>query len=137
MYIFWLPSLCLRSRCFAIANVPYRTLAHSHSATRLNNKANQWLVYIKHILPASNLRTGIVRPRVIVLFFAISASRISLFYLELAVLFSRHSTCDIIPKLSINMEFYPYLVSSQIPHIFVIYLNTKFVQTPHNYSNTL
>ena len=27
------------------------------------------------------------------------------------------STCDIIPKLSINMGTYPHLVSSQIPHI--------------------
>ena len=37
----------------------------------------------------------------------------------------------IIPKLFINMESYPHLVSSQIPHI--IYLNTKFVQiyVPH------
>ena len=50
---------------------------------------------------------------------------------ELAVLFFRYSTCDIIPKLPINMESYPHLVSSQIPHI--IDLNTKFVQIyiPH------
>ena len=35
-----------------------------------------------------------------------------------------HSTCDIyIPKLSINMETYPHLVSSQIPHI-LLYIYT-------------
>jgi hypothetical protein len=38
-------------------------------------------------------------------------------YLELAVLFSRHSTCDIIPKLFINMESYPHLVSESYPHL--------------------
>jgi hypothetical protein len=29
------------------------------------------------------------------------------------------------------METYPHLVSSQIPHIFIIYFNIKFVQIPH------
>ena len=41
-----------------------------------------------------------------------------------------HSTCDIyIPKLSINMETYPHLVSSQIQHIyyFIIYLYSKTI----------
>ena len=40
-----------------------------------------------------------------------------------------HSTCDIIPKLSINMETYPHLVSSQIPRIFyfTLYLCSKTV----------
>ena len=40
-----------------------------------------------------------------------------------------HSTCDIIPKLSINMETYPYLVSSQIPHILLY----KFIQYKNNH----
>jgi hypothetical protein len=40
-----------------------------------------------------------------------------------------HSTCAIIPKLSINMETYPHLVSSQIPHIyyFIMYLYSKTI----------
>jgi hypothetical protein len=32
------------------------------------------------------------------------------------------------------METYPHLVSSQIPHIFIIYLNTKFVQIRTTYN---
>ena len=42
-----------------------------------------------------------------------------LIYPELAVLFSPYSTCEVIPKLSINMETYFHLVCSQIPHIFI------------------
>ena len=40
-----------------------------------------------------------------------------------------HSTCDIIPKLSINMETYPHLVSSQIPHILLY----TFIQYKNNH----
>ena len=29
------------------------------------------------------------------------------------------------------MEIYPHLVCSQIPHVFITCLNTKFVQMPH------
>ena len=29
------------------------------------------------------------------------------------------------------METYPHLACSQIPHILITYLNTKFVQMPH------
>jgi hypothetical protein len=80
-------------------------------------------------VPASNLRTGTVWPRVLIQYSFKNILILSI-YLELVVLFSRHSTCDIIPKLSINMETYPHLVSSEMPHIFIIYLNTKFVQIP-------
>jgi hypothetical protein len=76
-------------------------------------------------VPASNLRTGVVWPRVILCHFHILASKISWFCL----VFACHSTCDIIPKLSINMETYPHLVRSQIPHIyyFIIYLYSKTI----------
>jgi hypothetical protein len=75
--------------------------------------------------PASNLRTGIVWPRVILCHFHILASKISWFCL----VFRCHSTCDIIPKLSINMETYLHLVSSQIPHIyyFITYFYSKTI----------
>ena len=67
-----------------------------------------------------------VWPRVILCHFHILASK----YVDF-VLFSRamHSTCDIIPKLSINMETYPHLVSSQMPRIydFIIYLYSKTI----------
>jgi hypothetical protein len=63
--------------------------------------------------------------RVILCDFHILSSKISWFCL----VFTCHSTCDIIPKLSINMETYPHLVSSQIPHIyyFIIYLYSKTI----------
>jgi GR25 family glycosyltransferase involved in LPS biosynthesis len=42
--------------------------------------------------------------------------------------FSRYSTCEIIPKLSINMETYPHLVCSQIGyHIFLLHKYLVFV----------
>jgi hypothetical protein len=34
------------------------------------------------------------------------------------------------------MEIYPHLVCSQIPHVFITYLNTKFVQMPHIFINS-
>jgi hypothetical protein len=109
--------LYLRSRYIAIANVTvpycYRMLTHSHSATSLYNLSqfkpiSDYFTSIVYIVPASNLRTGVVWPRVILCHFHILASK--------------HSTCDIIPKLSFNMETYPHLVSSQIPHIYYILL---------------
>jgi hypothetical protein len=105
-------------------------LAHSHSATSLYNFSqfkpiSDQFTSIVYVVPASNLRTGVVWPRVILCHFHILASKISWFCL----VFTCHSTCDIIPKLSINMETYPHLVSSQIPHIyyFIIYLYSKTI----------
>jgi hypothetical protein len=117
---------------------PYRMLTHSHSATSLYNlrqfkPISDQFTSIVYVVPASNLRTGIVWPRVILCHFHslgvilchfhILASKISWF----CFVFTCHSTCDIIPKLSINMETYPHLVSSQIPHIyyFITYLYSK------------
>jgi hypothetical protein len=108
-------------------------LAHSHSATSLYNLSqfkpiSDQFTSIVYVVPASNLRTGIVSPRVIrviLCHFHILASKISWFCL----VFTCHSTCDIIPKLSINMESYHHLVSSQIPHVyyFIIYLYSKTI----------
>jgi hypothetical protein len=105
-------------------------LTHSHSATSLYNLSqfkpiSDQFTSIVYVVPASNLRTGVIWPRVILCHFHILASEISWFCL----VFRCHSTCDIIPKLSINMETYPHLVSSQIPHIyyFIIYLYSKTI----------
>ena len=97
-------------------------LTHSHSATSLYNSRqfkpiSDQFTSIVYVVPASNLRTGVVWPRVILCHFHIFASKISGFCL----VFACHSTCDIIPKLSINMETYPHLVSSQIPRIYYFY----------------
>jgi hypothetical protein len=55
-----------------------------------------------------------------VLFFAI-------FWLQKYLDFILNLSCDIIPKLSINMETYPHLVSSQIPHILLYtFFNIKY-----------
>jgi hypothetical protein len=96
----------------AIENVPYRI--PSHSATSLYNlrqfkPISDQFTSIVYVVPASNLRTGVVWPRVILCHFHILASKIS--------------------WLSINMETYPHLVSSQIPHIyyFIIYLYSKTI----------
>jgi hypothetical protein len=112
----------------AIANVPYRI--PSHSATSLYNlrqfkPISDQFTSIVYVVPASNLRTGVIWPRVILCHFHILASKICWFCL----VFPCHSTCDIIPKLSINMVTYPHLVSSQIPHIyyFIIYLYSKTI----------
>jgi hypothetical protein len=56
--------------------IPYRMLAHSHSATSLYNLSqfkpiSDQFTSIVYVVPASNLRTGVVWPRVVVLFFAI------------------------------------------------------------------
>jgi hypothetical protein len=89
---------------------------------------------IVYVVPASNLRTGVVWRRVILCHFHILASKISWFCL----VFGCHSTCDIIPKLSINMETYPHPVSSQIPHIyyFIIYLYSKTITVLCNILNS-
>jgi hypothetical protein len=104
-------------------------LTHSHSASSLYNLSqfkpiSEQFTSIVYVVPASNLRTGVVWPRVLC-HFHILASKISLFCL----VFTCHSTCDIIPKLSINMETYPHLVSSQIPHIyyFITYFYSKTI----------
>ena len=59
--------ICYRKRA---VTVPYRMLAHSHSATSLYNLSqfkpiSDQFTSIVYIVPASNLRTGIVWPRVI------------------------------------------------------------------------
>jgi hypothetical protein len=112
----------------AIENVPYRI--PSHSATSLYNlrqfkPISDQFTSIVYVVPASNLRTGVVWLRVILCHFHILASKIYWFCL----VFACHSTCDIIPKLSIKMKTYPHLVSSQIPHIyyFIIYLCSKTI----------
>jgi hypothetical protein len=106
----------------------YRMLTHSHSATSLYNWANlsQWEISLHQLFisrPHLNLRTGVVWPRgacfsVYCKFFAIFTfwlqkyldfGLFSPFYLRYWILFQRY--------LSINMETYAYLVSSQIPHI--------------------
>jgi hypothetical protein len=109
---------------------PYRMLAHSHSATSLYNLSqfkpiSDQFTSLVYVVLASNLRTGVVWPRVILCHFHILASKISWFCL----VFRCHSTCDIIPKLSINMETYLHLVSSQIPHIyyFITYFYSKTI----------
>jgi hypothetical protein len=101
----------------------YRMLAHSHSAMSLYNWANlsqsaislhQLFTSCPH-LPANghSLASCYFFKNILILSI----------YLELVVLFSRHSNCDIIPNLSINMETYSHLVSSQIPHIFIAFVN--------------
>jgi hypothetical protein len=105
-------------------------LTHSHSATSLYNLSqfkpiSDQFTSIVYVEPASNLRMGVLWPRVILCHFHILASKVSWFCL----VFACHSTCDVIPKLSINMETYPHLVSSQIPHIyyFITYLYSKTI----------
>jgi hypothetical protein len=128
--IYMLSQTC-HDRTVPYPTVPYRMLTHSHSATSLYNLSqfkpiSDQFTSIVYIVPASNLRTGVVWPRVYILcHFHILASKVSWFCL----VFACHSTCDAIPKLSINMETYPHLVSSQIPHIyyFITYLYSKTI----------
>jgi hypothetical protein len=68
---------------------PYRMLTHSHSATSLYNLSqfkpiSDQFTSIVYIVPSSNLRTGVVWPRVILCHFHILASE----YVDF-VLFSR------------------------------------------------
>ena len=65
-------SLHCEADIYAIANVPlmlpYRMLAHSHSATSLYNLSqfkpiSDQFTSIVYVVPASNLRTGVVWPR--------------------------------------------------------------------------
>ena len=58
------------SQTWPYRTVPYRMLTHSHSATSLYNlrqfkPISDQFTSIVYIVPASNLRTGIVSPRVI------------------------------------------------------------------------
>jgi hypothetical protein len=80
---------------------------------------------------APNLRTGVIWPRVlkVMLFFAIFWLQKYLDFILNWLSCFHHSTCDIIPKLSINMETYPHLVSSQIPHILLY----TFIQYKNNH----
>ena len=59
-----------------------RMLAHSHSATSLYNLSqfkpiSDQFTSIVYVVPASNLRTGVVWPRVVFCHFHILASKIS------------------------------------------------------------
>ena len=61
--------ICYRKRAVTVPYC-YRMLAHSHSATSLYNLSqfkpiSDLFTSIVYIVPASNLRTGIVSPRVI------------------------------------------------------------------------
>ena len=61
--------ICYRKRAVTVPYC-YRMLAHSHSATSLYNLSqfkpiSDSFTSIVYIVPASNLRTGIVSPRVI------------------------------------------------------------------------
>jgi hypothetical protein len=90
----------------------------------LSQISDQFTSITFYIVPTSNIRTGIVWPRVILCHFHILASK----YVDF-VLFSRAILLAILFRsyLYINMETYPHLVSSQIPHIyyFIIYLYSK------------
>ena len=104
-------------------------LTHSHSATSLYNLSqfkpiSDQFTSIVYIVPASNLRTGVVWSC-----YSLPFSHFGFKICRFCLVFTCHSTCDIIPKLSINMETYPHLVSSQIPHIyyFIIYLYSKTI----------
>jgi hypothetical protein len=82
----------------------YRMLTHSHSATSLYNWANlsQSEISLHQLFisrPHLNLWTSVVWPRVYCKFFAIFTFWLQK-YLDFGLF--HHSTCDIIPKLSIN-----------------------------------
>jgi hypothetical protein len=76
-YIIMLSQTCRdRTVPYCYRTVPYRMLAHSHSATSLYNLSqfkpiSDQFTSIVYILPASNLRTGVVWPRVILCHFLI------------------------------------------------------------------
>jgi hypothetical protein len=71
------------SQTYRTVTVPYRMLTHSHSATSLYN-LSQFKPISDYVTscPPSNLRTGMVWPRVIHVF--------SPFWIFKAALFSRH-----------------------------------------------
>ena len=110
---------------YAIANVtvplPYRMLAHSHSATSLYN-LSQSAIMLHRVRHLTCERAWFL-PRVIQVFilclpfwhrFWLQKYLDFVLILELAVLFSRYSTCEIIPKcLSTWKYILMHLVCSQ------------------------
>ena len=78
-----MPHFCIcEADIYAIANVLYRMLTHSNSATSLYilrqfKPISDQFTSIVYVVPASNLRTGVVWPRVILCHFHILASKIS------------------------------------------------------------
>jgi hypothetical protein len=109
-------------------------LTHSHSATSLYNLGqfkpiSDQVTSIVYVLPASNLRTGTVWPRVLMLFFAIFTFWLQK-YLDF-VLFSR----AILPAILFRSYLSTWklilfcMVSSQILHIyyFIKYLYSKTI----------
>jgi hypothetical protein len=94
-------------------------------------RISDYLTSVVYIVLAPNLRTGVIWPRVlkVMIFFAICWLQKYLDFILNWLSCFHHSTCDIIPKLSINMETYPHLVSSQIPHILLY----TFIQYKNNH----
>ena len=117
--------LYLRSRYIAVANVPYRVLTHSHSATGLYNSANlsQSAISLHQLFTSCPHLTCKRAAFGLVLFFAIFTFWIfgfenililSCFYVP----FYLHYYSEII----YDMDTYPHLVSGQIPHIYYVFI---------------